>query len=154
MKWWRTFAGLAAVVVLGFTASAQLTRLDRAKGFKLPEYFPATNGMQKLKTLLTGSEAQLVSAGVFRLTDPRIEGYSEAGQLDWVAASLEATVNMASRNVTVTGTNQVIFRTASTNFFVTGRGFLWQQSNSVLILSNETRTWIDKAAMTNVPALR
>jgi hypothetical protein len=36
---------------------------------------------------------------------------------------------------------------ADNRLMQTGVGFLWQQSNSVLIVSNQVRTWIDKQAL-------
>jgi hypothetical protein len=128
-------------------AMAQFGKIERARGFKLPRYYPATNGVQRLQALLTSSEAQMLTNGFFYLVNPRIESYREDGVLEWVAQSIDAVVSMNTQ--AVAGTNDVMFRTATTNLFVTGRGFLWQHTNSVLILSNQTRTWIDKAAVTD-----
>ena len=50
----------------------------------------------------------------------------------------------------VSGDKKVFFRTADDRLFVTGTGFLWQQSNSVLILSNKTFTWTE--IRTNAPS--
>lgn len=136
-------------ILLAWAATAQLARVGQAKGFKLPDYYPARNGVQQIKTLLTGAEVQFSSNGMVLLTEPRITNYTESGEIDWTVSSSEATANWLTHSAS--GTNHVVFRSADGNLFVRARGFLWQQTNSLLILSNETLTWIDKSAFTNHP---
>lgn len=141
----------AAVALVIGAAPSQLSKLGQAKGLTLVDYYPGTNGVQRRRAVLTGSEFKLSTNNRVLLKDPRIENYREDGRLDWIASAPEATVDLVTH--TASGTNNVVFRTADTNLYVSGVGFLWQPSNSVLILSNQTRTWIDKTAFTNTPAI-
>ena len=145
-----TVATALAIAVLCQTAASQLTRVGNAKSFTLPDYYPASNGVQKLRAVLTGSEAQSISNGYFFLRQPRIENYRPDGSLDWVAIADDAVVSMFTHSAS--GTNHLVFQTADTNVVVTARGFLWQQTEGVLILSNQT-TWIDRARFTNAQIL-
>jgi hypothetical protein len=52
----------------------------------------------------------------------------------------------------VRGNTNMYFHTADERLFLSGIGFLLQQTNRVLILSNQTYTWIDKQALTNSQA--
>jgi hypothetical protein len=47
----------------------------------------------------------------------------------------------------VRGNTNMIFRTADERLYISGVGFLWQQTNTMLILSNQSFTWIDKRAL-------
>jgi hypothetical protein len=100
--------------------------------------------------MVTGSEGRFLSNNIVFVSEPRIESFRQDGSLEWVATAMDAFVNMTAR--TANGTNVIAFRTAETNLYLTGRGFLWQQTNKVLILSNQTYTWFDRS--TNSPALR
>lgn len=143
-------ASACVIFALAHTASSQLTRFGSAKGFTLPDYYPSSNGVQKLRTVLTGNEAQPVSNGLFLLKQPRIENYRPDGALEWVAVAETALVSLFNRSAS--GTNHVVFQTADTNVVVKARGFLWQAGEGVLIVSNQT-TWIDRALFTNGPML-
>lgn len=129
-------------------ADSSATR--RPKGFKLVDYYSNTGGVQRIRSVLSGSEGELLTNGMIYLVHPRIETYREDGTLEWVATSLDAFVNRESR--LAVGTNLLSFRSGDTNFYQAGRGFLWQQSNSVLIVSNQSYTWIDQKALTNSPS--
>jgi hypothetical protein len=117
----------------------------RAIGFKwAAEYYPTTNGIQRPKALLTGTEARYVTNGIVFVIHPRIESFREDGTLEWVATSIDAVVDMFAH--TAAGTNTASFVTAETNLYLTGHGFLWLSTNSMLILSNHTYTWVDRNA--------
>ena len=105
----------------------------------------------QIKTLVTGREAEFVgnNMNVVRLKDTTLTNYSPEGQLEWVVRSPECTVNVNTREVH--GITNMFFHTADEKLFLSGVGFLWQHTNSVLILSNQVSTWIDKTALTNSP---
>jgi len=66
---------------------------DLVRDFILPDYYPSSNGVRRLKTRVVGAEARLLSNGVFALKEPRLESYREDGvTLEWVAVSPECTV--------------------------------------------------------------
>jgi hypothetical protein len=147
---------VAAVVAMamarGLLAHGQIpqttSKSDLVRDFILPDYYPSSNGVRRLKTRVTGTEARILSNGVFALKQPRLESYREDGTtLEWVAVSPECTVEMKTK--LVRGNTNMYFHTADERLFLSGIGFLLQQTNSVLILSNQTFTWIDRQALTN-----
>lgn len=142
----------AAVVSLWLAGSAraQLARQPKGTHFKYPaEYYPVSNGVRRLKTLITGASYQMMSNNIVALMEPRIERTREDGQLEWTVRARECQFSLLTREAR--GSSNVFFRTADERMFLTGVGFLWQQTNSVLTLSNQTLTWIDKTALTNSP---
>ncbi|HTD68147.1 MAG TPA: LptA/OstA family protein [Candidatus Limnocylindria bacterium] len=153
MQWLVWLATPAVALCLVIFARAQTAMFKGGTDFRLPlEYHPASNGVVRLKTLLTGAKFQTVSnsISVITLTRPRIENYREDGTtLIWTAISPECIVNTATRQVS--GPTNIFFRTADNRHYLTGVGFLWQQSNSVLILSNQTFTWIDRQDLSSSP---
>lgn len=161
MKAWRPIVLLllAVGVVIGVSQSTNrnaaspatgVRGITTAKGFKwAPEYYPATNGVQRYKSLITGSEGQFLSNGVIRVNYPRIESFRPDGSVEWVVSAVEALVDMFGK--TATGTNLVSFRTGDTNLYLSGRGFLWKHTNATIILSNQTYTWVNRAGLTNSP---
>ena len=131
-------------------ARAQLSRLGEGKDFKYPaEYYPVSNGVRRLKTLITGARWQMMSNNIVALQEPRIQRTRADGQLEWTVLARECQFSLLTKEAH--GSSNVFFRTADERFFLTGVGFLWQQTNSVLTLSNQTLTWIDKTALTNSP---
>lgn len=141
---------LVAVLAAAFSSPAQLGQLERAKGFKLVDFYSGSVGAQQKKTVLTGSEGRILTNNLIYLLHPRIEHYKEDGSLLGVATAVDAFVNVQSHMAY--GTNMISFRSAETNLYLNGRGFLWQQSNAVLIISNQSYTWINKAAFANSPS--
>ena len=140
----------AGVLTLGFTLAvrAQIATLEGGKDGRFPDYYPASNGVRRLKSLVTCAQWRFASNDLLHLTQPILQSYGEDGTtLEWTATSHECTFNPGTREVR--GNTNMYFRTADERLFVTGVGFLWRQSNSVLILSNQTLTRIDKLALTN-----
>jgi hypothetical protein len=127
-------------------SSAQTSRITEAKDFKLPLFYPSTAGVQRIKTVIAGERWRFVTNGLVHLTRPGITNYRPDGTLEWIATSPECTVDINTKEAR--GSTNVFFRTADDRLFQTGVGFLWQQNNSVLIVSNQVRTWIDRQALT------
>jgi hypothetical protein len=153
MKACAFMAVLVAVCLLLLSRLSPAAQLDKdavAKGFWFPaEYYPATNGVQKPKTIIRGSNARFLTNDLIYVIDPRIESMKEDGTLEWVATSLEALINRSARNVI--GTNVASFRSGDTNIFVSGNGFSfrWNQTNQVLIIYKQAYTWINQVMLTN-----
>jgi len=129
-------------------------RIGTGKDFKFPDYYPASNGVRRLKTLVTGSEAQFVTNdnSVIVLKNPRLESYAPDGKVEWTATSPECTVNIRTKEVR--GDTNLIFQTADEHFQQTGVGFLWQQTNSVLVIFDQSHTRIDKEALADNSRLK
>jgi hypothetical protein len=140
---------VTCAVLLGgaLVARAQLG-VGTFKGFRFPEYEPTSNGVKRLKTLVTGTEARLVTNGVFAVSEVLIQSFGKDGtSVLWTATSPACVVSLAAKEAR--GHTNVYFRTADERLFQSGVGFLWQQTNSLLIFSNQAFTWIDRQAMTN-----
>ena len=124
-------------------------KIGTGKDFKFPDYYAASNGVRRLRTLVTGTEAQFATNdnALITLKKPRLESYAPDGKLEWTATSPECTVNIRTKEVR--GNTNLTFQTADERFQQTGVGFLWQQTNSVLIIFDQSHTQIDRDAMTN-----
>jgi hypothetical protein len=149
MKWRAILSMTTAIAAIycGMRVDAQTPKIGVGKDFKFPDYYAPSNGVRRLKTLVTGSEAQLVTNNVVRLKNPRMESFTPEGKLEWTATSPECTVFVASREVR--GDTNLFFRTGDERWFLSGVGFFWQQNSNVLTLFDQTFTWIDKQALTN-----
>jgi hypothetical protein len=150
---WTLLAATLITAWWGVLVHGQTTAKLSGPGrdFKYPEYYPASNGVLQVKTLISGREAQAVSnnMSLIRLKDTTLTNYSPDGRVEWIVQSPECIVNVAAREVR--GTTNMFFQTADEKFFLSGVGFLWQHTNSVLILLDQVSTWIDKNALTNSP---
>ena len=146
----RALPGLAIVLCLAtvWIVCAQNNQLGVGKNFMYPDYYPSTNGVLRKKWVVTGDEYRVLSNAVMALNGPRIESFREDGAtLEWTAIAREATVDINSREVR--GSTNMFFRSSDDRLFLKGVGFLCQASNSMLIVSNKTFTWIDTRRLTN-----
>ncbi|HWN96996.1 MAG TPA: hypothetical protein VNT99_18345 [Methylomirabilota bacterium] len=125
---------------------AQGAQYYPGKNFMAPEYYPASNGIRRLKNVIAGSEYHFMTNGTIWLLNPRLTNFAQDGKVEWTVVSPECTYNINTREVY--GNTNMTFRTADEILFLSGVGFLWQQSNAMLILSNQSYTWIDKRALT------
>jgi hypothetical protein len=136
---------LTCAVLFAFSNIALLAQAPRTgigKDFKFPDYGADSNGVVRLKSLVTGTEFQQITNNVFFLIQPRMEFFrADGSNLDWTAIAPSCFVDIRTREVS--GVTNVFFRKADDRLYIRGVGFLWQQSNSVLILSNKSFTWID-----------
>jgi hypothetical protein len=140
-------AGAITVLACVTFARAQDTQFLPGKNFLAPEYYPASNGVRRLKSVVAGSEYRFITNGIVWLQDPRLTNFSPEGIIEWTVTAPECTVNINTREVN--GRTNMVFRTADERLFISGVGFFWQHTNSMLILSNQSFTWIDKRALTN-----
>jgi hypothetical protein len=150
-RWMR--AWLVGLLLAGLAASGALAQpavqMLPTKGIVFPDYYPASNGVRRIKTLVTSSSAQMQSQGVFLLQNASITNYTVAGQPSWTAFAPVALLNLGTGEVS--GPTNVVMRTADQRFFLRGVGFLFQRTNMMLTLSNDVFTWIDRNSLTNLP---
>ena len=142
----RVFCASAMALVL-VLAQAQNTQLKPGKDFIAPKYSSDSNGVRRLQNVLAGSEHRFITNNIIWLQNPRLTNFTPEGKVEWVVTSPECTVNISTMEVH--GNTNMTFQTADERLFISGVGFLWQQTNSMLILSNQSFTWIDKRALTN-----
>ena len=138
----------ALALGLAWSARAQIAKFEGGTDGRFPDYYPTSNGVRRLKSLVTAARWRFGSNDLLYLTEPKLQSYREDGTtLEWTATSLECTFNPTTKEVR--GNTNMVFKTADERLFVTGVGFFWQQSSSVLTLSNQTLTRIDKLVLTN-----
>jgi hypothetical protein len=125
---------------IAFSARAQEAAHAELKDFKAAlESFPPPNEMQP-KTLLEGETAVPLTNGWFLLTGVKLQMYTTNGTLEMTAESPQCYFDSVTR--LVTSSNHLQIQRADGSFIMEGDGFLLQQTNFNLIISNHVRTFI------------
>ena len=127
--------GLALVALSGAVSWAADAPTAR-RGFTIPYYEDLT----VLKAVFTGQSAQAFPDGTVLATDFAATTVND-GRRDRPEFTVSApTVLFNQSAMTASSTGAVRFATADGNFVLTGEGFLWQQKESLLFLSNNVVT--------------
>ena len=149
----RTAAGTAAGLLLLALASApsgaQLPPgLGRAADFASVEYYEAPNELQ-MKTRISGAQSTPLPgvAGGLLVQDLKIENFSTNGVLEAVVTAPEciySTVDFSAHSA-----GPLMVRSGDGKLVLTGRGFLWRQSEQgkSLTISNDVNTVISAGAV-------
>jgi len=131
---------------------AQFGRGSRVKDFKFPDFFEPVPGQprtNRLRTLITGAEAEPHLSGIVYVKEMRIERYQEDGRTNLIATAPTCVVDANQRVVSSTGRLEVV--TANGQLFLEGnRGFYCQLTNFNLIVSNQVRTVIRQDLLKSV----
>lgn len=133
-------AGLAITAALAFLAALSPARAQ-VKGnlfsddFSTCEYY--TNKSQ-IRLRLTGKRAQPSGAGKYLVKNLRIETYYEDGQPEFTLEAPDCLYDFSARRATSAGPLKISVQ--GDRCVITGEGFLWQQAESSLIISNQVRT--------------
>lgn len=139
-----TLAAAAACLV-----SAQTNSNSKVKDFSVPDYYDPPNEKQ-MKTLLQGAEAEPEADGLIRITAVKLSKFAEDGRLQMLMEAPQCVFDSLRRSVSSPG--PLHMRYADGKVSLEGEGFLWQQTNSVLIISNKVRTVIfDRAPAPTSP---
>jgi hypothetical protein len=115
------------------------------KNFKIPQYDRNT---RQLISLLSGSQAQQQAPNVVQVTDLVIETYSYVGTLrstNLVVTAPKCLVNLQQKVASSAGPLDA--RTLDGSLAIKGVGFEWRQSDSRLIISNDVKTTVARAAV-------
>jgi hypothetical protein len=134
----RFFILLGIVAVL-LTAIAQVRSGQGVqKRIKFPEYDRATG---KIKSLLTGDRATPQKNGYILVEKARLETYVYDGttkNIDLIIKAPKCLFNFRTRVASSAG-NMKVSR-ADGQAAIEGRGFVWDQQSTVLVISNDVRT--------------
>ncbi len=104
------------------------------KDFRIFDYY---RGSQRLKTLLHGAEAEYLAHPIpVRLLT--IETYEESGATNLIAKARESLCDRTNRTASSAG--PLDLRLADGRFSLSGVGFLWTQTNTTLLISNQVRS--------------
>lgn len=117
-----------------------------------PEFYPPPHERQ-MKFLLEGSMARAVANGRYLVTQAKLQNFNEAGKVEMLVETPECYYTEKSRLIDSPGNLKV--QTGTGGFLIEGTGFLWWQTNSTLLISNQVHTIIRPelfAANTDDPA--
>jgi len=136
---------LAVGVVLFFggpVARTQQSGVHHASDFTSIEYFEPPN-QQQMKSRLSGAEAQPAAGGRLVIKQLKLETFDARGQTEMIVNAPECIYDTFNRTASSAGHLQA--QTGNGRFRVEGDGFLWQQNDSLLTISNNVHTAIDNA---------
>lgn len=123
---------------------AQTRALGRLKDFKWADLRDVAAGgaeaTNRLKTLITGTEAVPQGEGMVWVKEVRIESYAADGRTNLVTEAPECLVHQTAREARSAGPLKVL--TGDGRFFTEGQGFLCRLTNYSLTISNAVRTVI------------
>jgi len=134
------------ILVIGLLASAQ-TKLSASlfsDDFRFSEYY--TNKTQ-VRMRLSGKRAQPSGPERYLVRELRLETFYEDGQPEITIETPECFYDFAARTVNSAGPLSI--RMGDGRLTVTGEGFLWQQAQSLLIISNRVNTKLRELPKSN-----
>jgi len=142
------FLVLLGVVAIILTAVSQvLPRQGVQKRIKFPEYDRVTG---KIKSLLTGEKATPQKNGYILVEEARLETYVYDGvsrNIDLIIEAPRCLFNFRTRVASSAG-NMKVSR-ADGQAAIEGRGFVWDQRSSTLVISNDVQTVMKNGFMAN-----
>lgn len=129
---------------------AVFTKIARAQAVAAPEMTDFRAQLEnhsppneaQVKTLLEGAKAQPRS-GRYWITDARLRTFRTNGALEMLAEAPQCVYDAAQKTVSSAGPLQI--QSADRRFLLEGEGFLLQQTNSNLIISNRVHTVVRNA---------
>ena len=144
----RFFILLGIVAVL-LTAIAQVRSGQGVqKRIKFPEYDRATG---KIKSLLTGDRATPQKNGYILVEKARLETYVYDGaikNIDLIIHTPKCLFNFTTR--VASSAEDMTVRRADGQAMIEGRGFVWDQRNGTLVISNAVKSVMENGLMPTV----
>jgi len=134
---------LLPLLILGFLAWADNIGQPSGSSFSTAlEYYRAPHEAQ-VKSLLRGDTAEVRGALVF-VHNMRLLTFSEGGEVEMIVRAPQCVFD--SEYKTVSSSNHLEAQSADGRWFFEGEGFLWQQTNNILFISNRVQTFIQNEA--------
>ncbi len=134
---------IAAILLAAIDNQAQQFPIaGGASDFNSVEYYPAPHE-QDIRRLLSGAEAEPQAGGLLLIKKVKIEMFDLNGKLQLSAEAPECIYDPV--NGVADSPDKVHIRTGDNALQIDGEGFLWRQSDSLLIISNQVHTVIDRA---------
>ena len=131
-------AGLALGLVI-WPGPGRAQPVVGGQGFKFTEYYEPPNETQ-LKWLLECARAQRQPDGRFLITDTKYQTFREKGAGELTVQAPQCLYDAGQRSISSSG--PLHMQTADGRFSIDGEGFLFQQTNSTLFVSNRVHTII------------
>lgn len=128
------------LLMAGIPLSAQNISFGTPKNFSIPDYYAGSN---KKRSVMTGAQAIPQPGGQVLIKELHIETYDQSGATNLIVEAPQCEFDYSSRTAWSSG--PLLVRDARGRFTLEGQnGFLWRQTNSSLIVSNEVRATIRK----------
>ena len=150
-----SFLGLAlGLILFASPGHTQPVGVGPGQGLKFTEYY--SSRPTQLKSVLECARAQPQPKGLYLVTDAKWRNYRENGEGGMTAAAPECVYDSTRRLISSSGPLHV--QVAEGKFSIEGEGFLFQQTNSTLWVSNRVHTILHpellsrQAATTNTNA--
>lgn len=138
---WHSCVRVAPVVVaLGLAIIAQpgwAQPVISGQSLKFTEYYDAPHETQ-MKSLLEGDRAQRLPDGRIQVTGAKRRTFRENGESEFTVEAPECLYDPVQRALSSSGPLRL--QTGDGKFAIEGEGFLWQQTNSTLLVSNRVHT--------------
>ena len=109
------------------------------QGFKSSEYYDAPHETQ-MKSMLEGAQAQLQPNGRLLVTQAKWRTFRVNGESELAVEAPECLYDKDQGSISSSGPLRV--QTGDGQFSIEGEGFLYQQTNSILLVSNRVHTII------------
>ena len=136
-----------AMLFAAFTGLGQQASFGKGKNFKVsPEFYPAPNA-QQMKSLLQGAEAEPQAGNKVLIRQAKLQTFKVTGEQELMVETPECVYDSVSRQISSGGGLKA--QTGDGRFSLAGRGWLWEQTNSSLTISNDVRTVLQPEALAN-----
>jgi hypothetical protein len=143
-KKWRLLAA-TFLLLLARENGAQQLPVGHATDFISNNYFEPPNE-QRVKMRLSGAEALPLPGGLLDVKRLTVETFALDGKTEMVVHAPQC--NYAPLDGVANSAGHLELDTGDRRLHVTGEGFLWQQAESHLIISNQVKTIINMPAVT------
>ena len=127
--------------------STQPDTAGRTRDFTSVEYYDAPNAT-RMKTRLTGAEAQPLSGELLAIKQPKLESFFTNGSLQAVIEAPECIYDTQSNTVNSAG--HLRMQSGDGRIRVEGDGFLWRQNNSSFTISNHVHEVFEIGSKMNI----
>jgi len=140
---WLALVG-AALVTLGLTSAlAQPSATGIVENYTASDYYDAPHALQK-KWHIAGEKGEPRGENRFQLTGVKLESFRENGEREILIEAPDCLYDAVRRTASSPGRLKV--QSGDGRFLIEGEGFLWQQTNSVLTISNRVRSSVQRIA--------
>jgi hypothetical protein len=126
-------------------AQQQMPLGGNATDFSSVEYYPAPH-QQQIKSRMSGAEADPIEGGLLLIKQLKLEAFDKDGKLQFIVTAPECVYDPMKGVATSAG--ELHMRTGDQQVNVDGKGFLWRQAASLLTISNQVQTVIDRPGAT------
>ncbi len=120
-----------------FARTGHAQPVESGGGFKFVEYYPAPNET-RMKSMLEGAQAQGQPDGRMLITQAKWQTFRLDGERELAAEAPQCFYDQSRQTISSPGSLQV--QIANGRFSIAGEGFLYQQTNSILLVSNRVHT--------------